>query len=196
MPDNEYNAHFLDDMAGWIQMMPPKRVNVFDYFGWQPPLIPLSRLVQRTLSAYRSLGAGGAYGWCGFTYNLMGADYRWAKELYAYANMLWNPDCDIEKQEQIWANGVFGSAAPEILEFFDILRVEHDKLAKNGLASMKPWIQLPLFKKLSLVLASARKKINQESVIRRIDLLEQLAANATCSKIFSNNHAASPLDSL
>ncbi len=197
MLDLPYNAKFLDDMAGWIRKMPPGRVNVFDYFGWQPPLLPLSRLVQRTLSAYRSLGAGGAYGWCGFTYNLMGADYRWAKELYAYANMLWNPDCDIEAQEQIWAHGVFGAAAPEILEFFNILRVEHEHLAEEGLASMKPWIPLSLFKQLAPVLAGARKNAGDEQAVRRIDLLEQLAANAVCSRIYSDKRGMpSLLDSL
>ncbi len=192
-----YNAKFLKQLAGWVKMMPAKRVNVFDYYGWQPALIPMARYMQQTIKAYREIGAGGAYCWTGFTYNIMGADYRWAKELYAYANTLWNPDADIAPMEQVWARGVFGSAAGEVMEFFDTLRADHADEAVKGLHRMRPWIKLDLLRKLQQILAGARKTADNPAAMRRIDLLEQVAANASTNKMYRDKAVrGDPLDSV
>ena len=197
MTDHPANAAYLKQMEGWIGKMPPGRVNVFDYFGWQPILIPYARNMQKSLRTYRDLGAAGAYGWVGFTLNLMGVEYRWARDLYSYCNLLWDPDHDVEKDKEVWAKGVFGSASDAIVDFYDCLQEEHDKILLTCKpAAMKPWITIPLLHKLQEILAKARGSAESNAVLKRVDLLEQLAANGSAAKIIEESEEKSRHDPL
>ena len=60
----------------------------------------------KDLAVYRDLGVGGIYGWAGFTHNVMGQEYRWAIDLYALTELLWNPKADLRAAEPNWAAGV------------------------------------------------------------------------------------------
>lgn len=201
MEDHPDGRRFLRQLGEWVKRMPEGRLNVFDYFGWQPPFIPYAKNVGRTLHRYRELGAGGAYGWVGFTYNLMGEEYRWAKELYAYTEQLWDPDADVEKLLEKWAHGVFGKAAGEkIAEFYRMVEEEHGKLvARMTPDAMKNWITLPLLHKMQALLAEARTlAAGNSSALRRIDLLELVALHAVTEKVIpeAGKSRQDPLDFL
>ena len=200
MLDRPESRHFLEQLDGWVKSMPEARVNVFDYFGWQPPFSPYARNVGRTLRRYRELKAGGAYGWVGFTYNLMGEDYRWAKELYTYTEQLWDPDADVDMLLEKWALGVFGEdAGKKIVEFYQEIEEEHNKVvARTVPDAMKPWITLPLLHKMQAKLAEARSLTNDPAVLRRIELLELVAVNSVTDRIVpeAKGSLRDPLDSL
>lgn len=199
MLDHPESREFLEQLGAWVKSMPENRVNIFDYFGWQPPFIPYARNVSKTLRRYRELGAGGAYGWVGFTYNLMGIEYRWAKELYAYTELLWDPDADVDLLLKKWAEGVFGPAAEKIVEFYNMVEEEHNKLVAEMIPSaMKNWITLPLLYKMQKILAEAREYTKDPSQLRRIDLLELVAVNSVTDKVIAETKSSErdPMDSM
>ncbi len=180
----ETNSKYLELLKPWIRKMPPGRVSCFEYYGWQGPLTPLAGKMKQDLSLYRDLKLGGVYGWSGFTLNLMGADCRWARDLYVFSNLLWNPDQNISALETEWAQGVFGKAAPDILDFYSTLKQAHDKETRKGLLTRAAWVSLDLLHRLQKILAAARRKADAPEARGRVDLLERVACQGCTEKVF------------
>ncbi len=178
-----HNHGYLDQLRGWIEKMPPLSVNCFEYYGWKPLLTPFLSKMKQDLDSYHALGVGGIYGWCGFTYNLMGTQYRWSRDLFGLTRLMWNRGCDLNQAEREWAEGVFGEGAPEVLEFYRLLREQHRKECEIGLRDSGPWISMELLRRLMSSLQPARNKSLTEKQRKRLDLLEQLAANGATSAI-------------
>jgi len=177
---NRENLVFMRD---WVRRMAPRHVACFEYYGWQSVLTPFAGKMKADLTAYRNLGLGGVYGWAGFTFNLMGTDYRWARDLYVLSHLLWNPDQPTAPLEAEWAHAVFGRAAGGILAFYGALRRAHDKERARGLLSSKPWISLELLHALQKILAGARRKAESPAARRRVGLLEKLACQGSTDAV-------------
>ena len=153
-----HNHGYLDQLRGWIEKMPPLSVNCFEYYGWKPLLTPFLSKMKQDLDSYHALGVGGIYGWCGFTYNLMGTQYRWSRDLFGLTRLMWNRGCDLNQAEREWAEGVFGEGAPEVLEFYRLLREQHRKECEIGLRDSGPWISMELLRRLMVRFQPARDK--------------------------------------
>lgn len=179
----EPNSKYLDFMKTWVDRMSPGQVSCFEYYGWQGTLTPLVEKMKKDLTVYRDMKVGGIYGWSGFTFNLMGADFRWARDLYVFSNLLWNPEQGIAPLEFTWAKGVFDNAAEDILDFYHKLKLEHEKEIKNGLLTRASWISLDLLHRLQKSLASARRKESAPAVIQRIDILERVACQGCTERV-------------
>ncbi len=147
-------------------------------------LTPLVGKMRRDLAAYRDLSLGGVYAWAGFTYNLMGAEYRWARDLAVLPGLLWNPDADPAAAEAGWAAGVFGRAGGEILDVYRLLEQTHAREAARGLLAKPPWIPLDVLRRAQAVLAKARRRADAPGARRRIDLLEQTACRACTERVY------------
>lgn len=182
---DQRNRHYLDSVKGWVDMMPTRSVHVFGYYGWYPLFTPLTRKMTIDLQAYRDLGVAGVYGWSGFTYNLMGTEFRWARELNALAELLWDSECDVEKITRRWAEGVFGPAAGDVDDFYQTIQAYYDREAPKGLGGgreQQTWISLPTVRECLGILDKARRKVVDPSIHERLDLLEEVVAHAAAAK--------------
>ncbi|NLE67885.1 MAG: DUF4838 domain-containing protein [Lentisphaerae bacterium] len=180
------NRRYLDQFSAWSSMMPPRSIGVFGYYGWYPLLTPLAHKMKQDLKAYGERGAAGIYGWCGFSYNLMGTGWRWARELNILADLHWNPDCDPEQVARRWARAVFGEAADDILRFYQIIREFYDEEAPRGLGGgreQQVWISLPTLRRGLAALDAARGRAAGDAVLRRIDLLEETLAHGAAAVV-------------
>ncbi|MCK5843149.1 MAG: DUF4838 domain-containing protein, partial [Victivallales bacterium] len=101
-PDAEENQKVHEMLLGWTRKMDPGKIACFNYYGWKAIFTPFAERMKKSLTIYRELGLRGLYGWCGFTHNLMGADFRWAREMYVFAELLWNPDKELDKLTSSW----------------------------------------------------------------------------------------------
>jgi len=178
------NSHYLKSLGGWVRNMPPLHTGIFEYYGWTPRFIPLREKMREDFRAYRDIGAGGVYAWCGYTDNILGHEYSLALDLFVFTHLIWNPDADVEHLEALWAGTVFGEAHPEILDCYRLLRNAYYPAVKKILAQGPvvyknvTWITLDTLHRAQKILASGRKKTRDPAVLRRIDLLEKTAANA------------------
>ncbi len=181
--EEEMNRRNIAYMKAWIRKMPPERVACFEYYGWQSLLTPMGVKMKKDLTAYRRINLGGIYGWAGFTANILGTGFRWSKDFYVLSHLLWNPDGDVSSIETVWAEGVFGPAAKDILDFFETLKKQHNREKEEGLVGEQPWISLDLLHRVQKILASARRKAADSETARRIDLLERLAGNGCTEEV-------------
>ena len=178
------NDKYLEYMKGWIDLMSPGHVIAFEYYGWQSELTPFTEKMKADLEIYHELGLAGVYGWAGFTFNIMGTNFRWSRDLYAFSHFLWNPNQDLAPLEAEWAKGVFAAAAPQVQKFYQVLKQTHDREKQLGLLSQKPWISMELLHELQKILAEARSKAGTPEVKYRVDLLEQLVGRACAATIW------------
>jgi len=192
--ENKRNRVFLNDLEGWIKAMPSHQVGIFEYYGWSTPMTPFREKMKRDLIKYGEIGLGGMYAWCGYTYNILGQDYRWALDLYVLTHLLWRPHANLQTHEEDWANAVFGNAATYVLEFYDFLKKAHAKEAKNGLIDRHPWADLETLHKAQAILAVARTKAVSPVGKRRVDLLEKTLANSCSEKIRRRNSSVGEVD--
>jgi len=183
---DEKNKKYFDLLKEWVQKMAPEQIACFHYYGWMPALIPFTENMKLDLNVYKEMDIAGVYGWSGFTYNVMGNDYRWAKDLYVFSRLLWNPEQDLDCLEETWAKGVFANSAPEILEFYNALKQAHKKESKKGLLARESWISLDLLHNLQEILDRARSKTENPQILNRINLLEQVAAAGSSAAIHRN----------
>jgi hypothetical protein len=177
------NKGNLGYMQTWIHTMPPEHVACFEYYGWQAELTPMGEKMKQDLGVYHDMKLGGIYGWAGFTYNLMGNDFRWARDMYVLSHLQWDPVQDIVRLEEKWANGVFGTAASDIQDFYDTLKRAHKKESRKGLLSQQPWISLDLLHDVQKILASARSHANDPEILRRLNMLEKLAGRGCTEEV-------------
>jgi len=111
----------------------------------------------------------GTYAWSGFTRDILGEEARWSLDFFALSQLLWNPEANLTPIEERWARGVFGSAAEDILAFYDLLKKAHQQEAAAGLAGYtmgygrNEWISLDLLRKAQKVLGRARKNASPEA---------------------------------
>jgi hypothetical protein len=180
---DERNQKYLDMLEGWTKKMNPSQIACFHYYGWMPIFTPFTENMKLDLNVYKEMKLAGVYGWSGFTYNIMGNDFRWARDLYVFAHLLWEPEQAVEPLEQKWAKGIFANSASEILEFFNTLKQVHRKESKKGLLGREPWISLDLLHDLQKILARARDKAEKTEILYRIDLLEQVAAAGCTARV-------------
>ncbi len=181
---DQRNRDFLTGLGEWCTKMPPGRVPVFEYYGWLMPMVPSRIKMVEDLPVYRDLGVGGIYGWAGFTQNVMGQDYRWAIDLYALTELLWNPKADLRGAEQAWATGVYGPAAEGVLEFYRLLEDRFRQETRQGLSSGFQWLPLDLLHQAQERLAVARAAADTPERCRRVDLLEKWAAYACTNEVW------------
>ncbi len=174
------NKVYLDALKGWIDRMPPHRVNMFEYYGWSTPLVPYRKKMREDLRLYRELGLGGVYTWCGFTDNILGTDFALAPDLLAMTSLLWNPESDTEKILEEWAQAVFADCAGRILEFYDFLSRTFAAFIQGGIPATHyrnvRWLTLDNLHTGQKILAAARRKNDHALAAHRIDLLEQTMA--------------------
>lgn len=180
------NRHFLPLLRDWCKVMAPYQVGVFEYYGWAKTFIPFHSMMRDDFARYRDLGAAGVYGWAGYTYNLMGFDWRWALDLNILARLLWNMEADVPAAGEAWACGVFGPAGDRINAFYDYIRSRFRMETAKGLTRAWgnmdecEWMSLETARGAQLILAEARKKAAEPWIVRRIDLLEKtLLRNVT-----------------
>ncbi len=178
------NREFLEGLGEWCRKMPPGRVPVFEYYCWLMPMTPSRLKMVKDLPVYRDLGVGGIYGWAGFTHNIMGQEYRWAIDLYALTELLWNPKTDLRVAEQAWASGVYGPAAEGVLEFYRVLEDRFRKETRRGLVSGFQWVALDLLHAAQERLATARKAADTAGRKRRVDLLEKWTAYGCTNEVW------------
>ncbi|MBU4212327.1 MAG: DUF4838 domain-containing protein [Verrucomicrobia bacterium] len=183
------NERFLKWLKGWIKAMPPHQTASFEYYGWQMELTPLRFMMQKDLPLYHDLGLGGIYGWSAFGNSLLGEDMRWAVDLFFLAHQLWDTKADPRKLEAMWAEGVFGRAAPEILDFYAFLARTHAREIKNGLAPIYQWIAFDVVHKAQAILAAARKRAETPAIRRRVDLLEKVLLRGSAEVIWREGKA-------
>lgn len=181
--DEQHNPGYVGKLQGWIQKMPALSVNSFEYYGWKPIFTPFIHKMQSDLSTYSMLGLGGIYGWCGFTYNLMGNNYRWAREMYVLSCLQWDVKADVEVLAVKWAHAVFGEAAPEVIRFYGVLQKRHAEECVNGMDDSDNWIDFDLLMKLLKIIERIKKKSVSEFAMKRIRLLGQLAANGAVAEL-------------
>jgi hypothetical protein len=180
------NRPHLDRLTSWVDAMAPGRTATFEYYGWKPPLTPLAGKMQADLRTYRDLGLAGVYGWCGFAFNLMGNDYRWARELYVLAHLLWDADANREALAAEWAAHVFGSAAEPVEAFYRFLeRTMHAELAA-GIYGNSRWIGLDTLHEGQRLLGAARHRAESPAAAQRIDRLEALLCEGCTAEIVRN----------
>lgn len=180
---NDKNRRYLDLLNGWTMKLPPEQIACFHYYGWMPPLIPFTANMRSDLMLYRELKLGGVYGWSGFTYNILGSNYRWARDLYVLPKLLWDPGQETGPLEEEWAQCVFGAASPEIMEFYAMLKDAHRRECLKGLLPRESWISLDLLHELQGVLAGAADKAVTSEAAHRIALLEQVACAGSTAAV-------------
>ena len=180
---DERNKKYYDLLKGWTKVMVPENIACFHYYGWMPVLTPFTDNMKADLSVYKEMNLAGVYGWSGFTYNIMGNDYRWARDLYVFSRLLWEPKQEVERLERKWAEAVFTGSVLEILVFFNTLKHAHKAESKKGLAAGKSWISLDLLHELQGILANARSNAKTPEELNRINLLEQTAAAGSAAAI-------------
>ncbi|HEY3416551.1 MAG TPA: DUF4838 domain-containing protein, partial [Armatimonadota bacterium] len=181
---NEQNKKNIGYMRGWIDAMPPNRVGSFEYYGWTFPYLPLREYMRDELRLYREMGLGGIYGWSGFGLNIMGREYRYALDLFALSRFLWNPDAELRPLEEQWASAVYAGSAPEVLDFYDLMRTEQRAEREQGLYSSFEWINLDLVHRGQAILARARSKAATPEITRRVDFLEKHLCHGATAEVW------------
>jgi len=180
------NKKYFGLLKEWAHQMSSDQVACFLYYGWMPVMSLFIDKMKQDLTVYKEMKLAGAYGWAGFTYNILGEDFRWARDLFVFSHLLWDPDQNVDSLEQKWAKGVFCDAAEDILYFYHVLKQAHEKESKKGLAQRLPWISLDLLHDVQKVLLSARSKTEDPAVLRRINLLEMVAAQGCTDIVMSS----------
>lgn len=180
---DEKNRKYFDLLKEWTEKMPPEQIACFHYYGWMPVLTPFIENMQIDLMTYKEMELAGVYGWSGFTYNILGNNYRWARDLYVFSRLLWEPEQDLKILEKRWVEGVFGTSSREILHFYETLRKIHEFESGKGLLPRVPWISLDLLHSLQRILAKARKQADSPEILHRINLLEQITASGATAVI-------------
>lgn len=184
---NGRNRKFAEKLEKWCLAFTPGNIATFEYYGWQPILTPFTKKMRKDLAYYRTLKLAGTYAWCGFTYNLMGQDFRWARDLHIMADLLWNADVSVEDSGHRWAEAVYGKAAGGIDVFYHLIqkRFEVEQTRELvGFMRAPQWIPLDTLHEGQKILAEARTRAEDGYARKRIDMLEALICNGANSKIW------------
>ena len=125
----EENKRFRDDIIAWGQVAP--LIYVWDYttdFGHYEQPFPNFDSLQSNVRFFVKHGVKSLFEQG--NYSGGGNGEMGPLRAYVLAKLLWNPDTDVQKHTQEFANAYYGKAAPKILAYLD---TTHRPVLEQGL---------------------------------------------------------------
>ncbi|MBY5959180.1 DUF4838 domain-containing protein [Membranicola marinus] len=169
--DGECHSHGLDcfdnlwakeDIESWLSFY-PDNMYIFDYprnyYRWYQPFGSFYAMVDK-MNYYATKGIRG------ITFCVVPANFR-NLFLYVMAQLLWEPDSNVEDLIDEFMSVYYGTAAPDIREYFDFMYNEIDvRDVHQHSEKSNPALVTPEFSNLALeMFERAQKAVAQDSVL-------------------------------
>jgi hypothetical protein len=126
--DSPANKAFRDDIVGWSKLT--KRIWVWDYVTDFPHYIqpfPNLNVLKPNIQFFANNGVSGVFEEGNYT--SLGGEFEELRE-YMMAKFLWNPDYDQDRAMNEFLAGFYGSAAPFIRQYIDLI---HNDVVKRNI---------------------------------------------------------------
>lgn len=165
------NKKFMEDLDTWKELT--SNILIWDYVvNYRHYFIPHPNfnILQENIRILRDAGVLGILEQANG--QSLGSEFHGLRA-YLLTKLLWNPDCDARAIIEDYIDNYYGSSAPYILEYFDLVQslVRSDTFLSFANRSTNPIYTANFIKKADVLLDNAKEAAPDDVIERRVDMV-------------------------